>query len=280
MPLVWSLDDVLIALDRLPGPLRKAAMNTAKATIRNVDLKTNALTVTGAVRAADAAWAAEAQGPAEPPPDVPGHAHRRDGDHDGRRGPAEEDRGAQRHRHGQGPAGRGRRLRRPPRAGPAGGRRASGPAGRRLRGHRGRRPQARRGGHDPDRAGDALGRAQRVVGHRPHDRGLDHLAGHRDPAAHLPHQALALGRSAGRADHRADDAGGQPPGHPLPRRPPPRGGRRRRRPARPSVPSRCRSSGRPSPGPSATGPSSPAISFRSSSSGRSWASARSARRSS
>src|SRR3974390_2434651 len=36
MPLVWSLDDVLIALDRLPGPLRKAAMNTAKGTIRNV----------------------------------------------------------------------------------------------------------------------------------------------------------------------------------------------------------------------------------------------------
>ncbi len=53
MPLVWSLDDVLIALDRLPAPLRKAALTTAKGTIRNVDLRTNALTVTGAVRAAD-----------------------------------------------------------------------------------------------------------------------------------------------------------------------------------------------------------------------------------
>jgi predicted RND superfamily exporter protein len=53
MPLVWTLDDVLIALNRLPGPLQKAALNTAKRTIRNVDLRTNALTVTGAVRAAD-----------------------------------------------------------------------------------------------------------------------------------------------------------------------------------------------------------------------------------
>ena len=37
------------------------------------------------------------------------------------------------------------------------------------------------------------------------------------------HPAVALGRPAGGADHRADDARGQPPGDPLPRRPPPRG---------------------------------------------------------
>src|SRR4051794_9592820 len=53
MPLVWSLDDVLIALDRLPAPLRKAALSTAKRTIQNIDLKTNAMTVSGAVRTAD-----------------------------------------------------------------------------------------------------------------------------------------------------------------------------------------------------------------------------------
>ncbi len=53
MPLVWSMDDILIALDRLPAVARNLALNTAKRTIKNVDLKTNALTVGGAVRAAD-----------------------------------------------------------------------------------------------------------------------------------------------------------------------------------------------------------------------------------
>ena len=52
MPLVWSLDDILIALDRLPAIARNLALNTARRTIKNVDLKTNALTVGGAVRAA------------------------------------------------------------------------------------------------------------------------------------------------------------------------------------------------------------------------------------
>ena len=36
-------------------------------------------------------------------------------------------------------------------------------------------------------------------------------------------QAGALGGAAGGADHRPDDAGGQPPGDPFPGRPPPRG---------------------------------------------------------
>src|SRR5208337_4928320 len=53
MPLVWSLDDILIALDRLPALARNVALNAARRTIKNIDLKTNALTVGGAVRAAD-----------------------------------------------------------------------------------------------------------------------------------------------------------------------------------------------------------------------------------
>jgi len=53
MPLVWALDDALIELDRLPALARKVALNAAKSMIKNVDLKTNALTVSGAVRAAD-----------------------------------------------------------------------------------------------------------------------------------------------------------------------------------------------------------------------------------
>ena len=55
MPLVWAIDDALIALDRLPALARNVALNAAKTAIKNVDLKTNALTVTGAVRMADAA---------------------------------------------------------------------------------------------------------------------------------------------------------------------------------------------------------------------------------
>ena len=37
MPLVWSLDDVLIKLNRLPVPLQKAALNAAKGIIRRAD---------------------------------------------------------------------------------------------------------------------------------------------------------------------------------------------------------------------------------------------------
>jgi predicted RND superfamily exporter protein len=53
MPLVWALDDALIALDRLPAVARKLALNAAKTTIKNVDLKSNIFTVSGAVRLAD-----------------------------------------------------------------------------------------------------------------------------------------------------------------------------------------------------------------------------------
>ncbi|MGC8644406.1 MAG: MMPL family transporter, partial [Isosphaeraceae bacterium] len=55
MPMVWAIDDALVALDHLPSLARKLALNAARAAIHNVDLRTNALTVTGAVRLADAA---------------------------------------------------------------------------------------------------------------------------------------------------------------------------------------------------------------------------------
>lgn len=55
MPLVWAIDDALIALDRMPALARNFALNAAKTAIKNVDLRSNALTVTGAVRQADAA---------------------------------------------------------------------------------------------------------------------------------------------------------------------------------------------------------------------------------
>ena len=52
MPLLWSIDDALLALDRLPGFARNLALNAAKRAVKNVDLKTNTMTVAGAVRAA------------------------------------------------------------------------------------------------------------------------------------------------------------------------------------------------------------------------------------
>ncbi len=54
MPLLWSIDDALLALDRLPGMARNLAFGAAKRAIKNLDLKTNSLTVAGAVRAAAA----------------------------------------------------------------------------------------------------------------------------------------------------------------------------------------------------------------------------------
>jgi len=54
MPLVWALDDALLAVDRLPAFAREAAMNAARRAVANVDLKSNAMTVGGAVRSADA----------------------------------------------------------------------------------------------------------------------------------------------------------------------------------------------------------------------------------
>jgi len=52
MPLLWSFDDALLALDLLPAGLRTRALDAAKKAARNIDLKTNAFTVAGAVRAA------------------------------------------------------------------------------------------------------------------------------------------------------------------------------------------------------------------------------------
>jgi predicted RND superfamily exporter protein len=53
MPLLWSIDDVLLGLDRLPAFARKLALNTARKAVKNLDLKTNTMTIGGAVRAAD-----------------------------------------------------------------------------------------------------------------------------------------------------------------------------------------------------------------------------------
>jgi len=52
MPLLWKIDDALLALDSLPTGLRNAAFGAAKLAARNVDLKSNAFTVAGFVRAA------------------------------------------------------------------------------------------------------------------------------------------------------------------------------------------------------------------------------------
>jgi predicted RND superfamily exporter protein len=52
MPLLWAVDDALLALDRLPALARNMALNAAKRAIANLDLKSNAMTVGSAIRAA------------------------------------------------------------------------------------------------------------------------------------------------------------------------------------------------------------------------------------
>ena len=52
MPLLWAIDDALLALDRLPSFARNMALNAARRTVKDVDLKSNAMTVNGAVKAA------------------------------------------------------------------------------------------------------------------------------------------------------------------------------------------------------------------------------------
>lgn len=53
MPLLWAVDDALLALDRLPDLLRRSALSAAKKSIANLDIKSSgALSVGGAVRAA------------------------------------------------------------------------------------------------------------------------------------------------------------------------------------------------------------------------------------
>lgn len=57
MPLVWKLDDALLAVEKLPALARNLALNTAKNSLKNVDLKSSPMTVGGAIRsgASDAA---------------------------------------------------------------------------------------------------------------------------------------------------------------------------------------------------------------------------------
>jgi predicted RND superfamily exporter protein len=52
MPMIWAIDDALLAMDRLPALARNLAKNAALRAIKNVDLKASGLTVAGAVRAA------------------------------------------------------------------------------------------------------------------------------------------------------------------------------------------------------------------------------------
>ena len=52
MPLLWAIDDAMLALDRLPAFARNFAKNAAKRTVKNIDLKSGSMTVGGAVRAA------------------------------------------------------------------------------------------------------------------------------------------------------------------------------------------------------------------------------------
>ena len=54
MPLLWAIDDVLLTLDKLPKFARQRAIDLAKSRIKNVDLKTNALTVGGSIRSSAA----------------------------------------------------------------------------------------------------------------------------------------------------------------------------------------------------------------------------------
>lgn len=55
MPQLWLIDDILLTLDRLPAFARNLAIDRAKKGLKNVDPKSNTLTVAGAVRAADRA---------------------------------------------------------------------------------------------------------------------------------------------------------------------------------------------------------------------------------
>src|SRR5262249_7594805 len=54
MPLIWAVDDALLALDKLPAMARNLALAAARRSVANLDLKTNSMTVGGALRAADA----------------------------------------------------------------------------------------------------------------------------------------------------------------------------------------------------------------------------------
>lgn len=55
MPLLWKIDDALLALDRLPRIARNLALNAARRGLKNLDLKSNTMTVGGVIRDADPA---------------------------------------------------------------------------------------------------------------------------------------------------------------------------------------------------------------------------------
>jgi hypothetical protein len=60
MPLLWKVDDGLIAMDAMPGFARNLALSAMRKAIKNVELTGgNALTVGGAVRSADARGVAD-----------------------------------------------------------------------------------------------------------------------------------------------------------------------------------------------------------------------------
>ena len=225
MPLLWSIDDALLALDRLPKMARNLASNAAKRAVKNVDLKTSSMTVAGAVRAAAAdqkALAALKDRLTKHPLflgtliDATGTTTaviarmKKTHQHNVIETVAEVRRIADEFaaRHQLGPAGR---------------RRSAGSLVRRVRGDRGRRPPTGGGRHDLDRRGHPLGRSEPLVGDRADARRLGGVAGYRGDIDDLQYQAVTLRRPPGGPDHRADDARGQPPGDPLSRRTPPPG---------------------------------------------------------
>jgi len=55
MPLLWSIDDTLLAVARAPSALRGMMLNAARKAAKSLDLKNNAFSVGGATRAADRA---------------------------------------------------------------------------------------------------------------------------------------------------------------------------------------------------------------------------------
>ena len=60
MPLLWKVDDGLLAMDKMPGFARNLALNAMRKAIKNVDLSGgNALTVGGSLKSADARGVAD-----------------------------------------------------------------------------------------------------------------------------------------------------------------------------------------------------------------------------
>ncbi len=100
MPLLWAVDDALFALDSLPRIARNMALSAAKRAIKNIDLKTNTLTVAGAVRAsaADPKALDAIKDTAHDASAVSRYADRLDRDDDGGRRAAQENATTQRDR--------------------------------------------------------------------------------------------------------------------------------------------------------------------------------------